>query len=235
MQAENDRSRFTFQTDWFELVRSDWETRTAYLRDRELHILEIGSFEGCSTTWILDNLMHHPNSAMTVIDTFQGGMEHQGDPALDQPPDPYHLTTLKARFDSNVAKCNEASKLRVIQARSNDALIRLRLDGSRFDFIYIDASHVAIDVLHDAVVSWPMLNEDGLLVFDDYTWRGFVEDCYNPRPAIRAFVKCARPEIECTETESQLWIKRVPKYIAATPNPDPALYYWDKGLAKKPC
>ncbi|KAL8998114.1 MAG: hypothetical protein Q9188_006169 [Gyalolechia gomerana] len=228
MEADDDRSRFSFQHDWFELIRPDWEKRTAHLRSRPLRILEIGSFEGASTTWILDHLMSHPRSVMTAIDTFQGGIEHR-----NQAADPYQLSTLRERFNTNVAKCKEMAKLRVMQSRSDDALIRLRQDGSSFDFIYIDASHTAIDVLHDAVMSWQMLDQGGTLVFDDYSWRGFIEDCYNPRTAIRAFVKCAKPEIECTETESQLWVKRVPNHISATPNPDPALYYWDKGIAKK--
>ncbi|KAL9607225.1 MAG: hypothetical protein Q9204_009356, partial [Flavoplaca sp. TL-2023a] len=218
--------------DWFELIRPEWEQRTAHLRGRELRILEIGCFEGCSTTWILDNLMSHPNSVMTVIDTFEGGMEHQDDGALDHPTDRYQLSTLKRRFDANVAKCTEVAKLNVMQARSDDALVALRQQRRRFDFIYIDASHVAIDVLHDAVMSWQMLDQGGLIVFDDYSWRGFIEDCYNPRTAVRAFIKCARPEVECIETESQLWVKRVPNCVPATPNPDPALYYWDKGTAK---
>lgn len=236
MKSEDDRRSFTFQHDWFELIRPEWEERTAHLRGTELRVLEIGVFEGCSTTWILDNLMSHPQSTMVAVDTFQGGMEHQDqrDPGSDQAADPYQLSTLKGRFHDNVGKCKQVAKLRVMHMRSDDALIRLRQDGSRFDFIYIDASHVAIDVLHDAVLSWQMLEEGGTLVFDDYSWRGFIEDCYNPRIAIKAFVKCARPEVECAETESQLWVKRVRNCVPATPNPDPALYYWDKGLAKRP-
>ncbi|KAL8834923.1 MAG: hypothetical protein Q9176_007217 [Flavoplaca citrina] len=232
MTADHDRTRFHFQQDWFELIRPEWEQRTAHLRGRELRILEIGCFEGCSTTWILDNLMSHPSSVMTVIDTFEGGMEHQDDNGPDHPTDRYQLSTLKRRFDANVAKCPEVAKLNVMQARSDDALVALRQQRRRFDFIYIDASHVAIDVLHDAVMSWQMLDQGGLIVFDDYSWRGFIEDCYNPRTAVRAFIKCARPEVECIETESQLWVKRVPNCVPATPNPDPALYYWDKGTAK---
>ena len=175
MTADHDRARFHFQQDWFELIRPEWEQRTAHLRGRELRVLEIGCFEGCSTTWILDNLMSHPNSVMTVIDTFEGGMEHQDDGALDHPTDRYQLSTLKRRFDANVAKCTEVAKLNVMQARSDDALVALRQQRRRFDFIYIDASHVAIDVLHDAVMSWQMLDQGGLIVFDDYSWRGFIE------------------------------------------------------------
>jgi predicted O-methyltransferase YrrM len=225
-QADNhDRSRFTFQEGWFELIRSEWEELTASLRGKKLHILEVGSFEGASATWILDNLMSHPESTMTVIDTFEGGMEHQDTPDHVHK---YDITTLESRFRANVAKCEHVSKLRVIKARSDDALLALRQESAQFDFIYVDASHVAIDVLHDAVVCWRMLNVHGIMVFDDFRWKGYMEDCYNPRVAIIGFLRCAAPEVETKETESQMWVTKVPNHIPATPNPNPDLYYWEK-------
>ncbi len=39
-------------------------------------MVEIGSFEGRSTLWILENLLRHPDSRMHCIDTFAGGAEH---------------------------------------------------------------------------------------------------------------------------------------------------------------
>lgn len=42
-QADShDRSRFTFQEGWFELIRPEWETLTHSLRRKKLHILEVG-------------------------------------------------------------------------------------------------------------------------------------------------------------------------------------------------
>jgi Methyltransferase domain len=225
-QADHhDRSRFTFQEGWFELVRPEWEKPTLSLRGKKLHILEVGSFEGASTTWILDNLMSHPESSMTVIDTFEGGMEHQAHPDRVHKHD---ITALESRFRANVAKCEHVGKLRVMKARSDDALLALRRESARSDFIYVDASHVAIDVLYDAVVCWRMLNVDGMMVFDDFRWKGYMEDCYNPRVAIFGFLRCAAPEVETRETESQMWVTKVLNRVPATPNPDPALYYWEK-------
>ncbi|KAL9103483.1 MAG: hypothetical protein Q9163_001479 [Psora crenata] len=226
-----DRSRFEFQHGWFELIRPEWEERTAPLRGQRLHILEVGCFEGASTTWILDNLMSHPESSMTVIDTFEGGMEHQ---ETAEPPEKYDLGSLESRFRSNISKCEQVGKLRIIKANSDDALLTLRRESSHFDFIYIDASHVAIDVLHDAVVCWRMLDVHGVMVFDDFSWKGYMEDCYNPRVAVESFLQCAAPELQSEETESQMWVTKIHNCIPATPNPDSCLYYWDKGLAKKP-
>ncbi|KAL8634734.1 MAG: hypothetical protein Q9228_007692 [Teloschistes exilis] len=229
MTNEQDRRRFVFSSNWFELIEHEWETRTEGLRDKKLNALEIGSFEGGSTTWILDRLMNHPASTMVAIDTFEGGMEHQG-----QDGSAFPLSSLEQRFRQNVSMCQHHAKLQVLKMRSDEGLMQLLREKRRFDLIYVDASHVAIDVLQDAVVCWRLLKVGGMLVFDDYSWKGYLEDCYNPRVAIESFIKCAAPEIETEETESQLWVRKVANHIPATPNPDPYLYDWEKGLAKRP-
>lgn len=226
----SDRSRFTFGQYWFdEVVCAEWERLTHSLRDRKLQVLEIGCFEGASTTWILENLMSHPGSTLTSIDTFEGGMEHQdGDKASK-----YDLASLEDRFRANVAKCGHVEKLEVMKMKSDDALLKLRGRDARFDFIYIDASHVAIDVLNDALMSWQMLNLYGTMVFDDFTWKGYLEDCYNPRIAIQAFLHCATPELKSERVESQMWVTKLPNYMSPTPNPDPDQYYWDENAGLK--
>lgn len=146
----SERGRFTFRHCWFdEVIRVDWEQLTQPLRGKKLQVLEIGCFEGASTTWILDNLMSHPESTLTSVDTFEGGMEHQEDDKANE----YDITSVEGRFRANIAKCEHVGKLDVMKARSDDALVELRGKRAHFDFIYIDASHVAIDVLHDAVMS----------------------------------------------------------------------------------
>lgn len=120
-----------------------------------------------------------------------------------------------------------------MKARSDDALLELRREGAQFDFIYINASHVAIDVLHHAVICWRMLNIHGTMVLDDVAWKGYMEDCYNPRIAIMSFLQCAAQGVVDHEIEAQMWVTTIPNCIPATPNPDTALYYWDKGLAIK--
>ena len=40
----------------------------------------------------------------------------------------------------------------------------------RFDLIYVDASHLALDVVVDASLSWQLLCGGGVVIFDDYRW-----------------------------------------------------------------
>jgi hypothetical protein len=61
--------------------------------------------------------------------------------------------------------------------------------GESFDYIFIDGSHFADDVMLDAVMAWQLLRKDGVLVFDDYLWRleqyGWKK---NPANAINLFL-----------------------------------------------
>ena len=127
---------------------------------------------------MLDNLMSHPESRLTAVDTFEGSMEHHH--ASDTSDEPYKLSSLEACFWANVNKCEQVKKLRVIRSTSDEALTRLKQDHASFDLIYIDGSHVAIDVLYDAVICWHMLAVRGIMVFDDWSWKRYNEECYNP-------------------------------------------------------
>lgn len=220
LPTQTDRTRFSFEHPWFEAIRHEWEEITTSQRGKQLKVLEIGSFEGASTTWILDNLMDHPDSRMTCVDHFGGGMDHHVDPV-----EKYDFESLEARFKSNVAKCENGSKLNLMKMSSDDALLTLRKDGTTFNFIYIDASHVAIDVLHDAVLCWRMLEEGGTMVFDDWNWKGYMEHSYNPRIAIIGFLRSAEHELEYRETESQVWVTKASSRIKPTRNEDPLLVY----------
>ena len=77
---------------------------------------------------------------------------------------------------------------------SEDALAKLLVEGKKnyFDFIYIDGSHQAPDVLADAVLGFKLLRVGGLIVFDDYLWSETMpygkDPLRCPKPAIDAFV-----------------------------------------------
>lgn len=53
--------------------------------------------------------------------------------------------------------------------RSSIALGKLESEGARFGLIYVDGSHVFEDVFIDAYFGFRMLEQDGVILFDDCT------------------------------------------------------------------
>ena len=139
---------FKFQSDWFSKRIPDWEKFLEHQKGApNLEYLEVGSFEGRSTVWILANILTHPTSRITCIDTFGGSMEH-GRMGLD-------TTVIEDTFWHNIWVIKVENKVRVLKGKSQEVLRRLPFDT--YDFAYIDGSHVASDVLTDAVLTFPLI------------------------------------------------------------------------------
>ncbi|CAL8968264.1 hypothetical protein RHODGE_RHODGE_03721 [Rhodoplanes serenus] len=146
----------TFTTDWTSANIEVWQRHLASWRDRDCRILEIGSWEGRSALIFLALL---PRGRITCVESFTGSIEHQGDP---------NLVGLEERFDANLT--DEADRVEKMRGRSVPLLDRLVQEGRRFDVIYVDGSHRRDDVLVDAVLSWQLLADGGVMIFDDYLW-----------------------------------------------------------------
>jgi predicted O-methyltransferase YrrM len=164
-----------FTQDWSN-VRSYWPDMFQDLGltgKPDLRFLEIGCYEGAATLWLLENVLTDPSSQITVIDTFEGSMEF----------DVLGIEVAsRERFENNVAA--HADQVVVCEGRSQDLL---RAGWPTFDFIYIDGSHIAADVLADAVLAWPMLRQGGIMCFDDYAWSPDAPPHLTPKLGIEAF------------------------------------------------
>ena len=148
-----------FSADWFSHNIAGVTSCLNTLQTRK-KFLEIGCYEGLSTTWFIKNYLDDTGS-ITVIDTFEGGDEHKD----------YISDTL---YDTCISNIEEVigldQKYVVYKDTSYNAIAKLIVNNERFDFIYIDGSHQAADVLTDAVMSFPLLNSGGIMIFDDYAW-----------------------------------------------------------------
>jgi len=156
-----------FTQPWFEQTAKPlWNQ---FIRDNFTpnHYLEIGSFEGASVCWVLENM---PTLETVVcIDTWEGGEEHK---AAGE-----NMSRVEEIFDSNIEAFEQKNpeiqvNLVKLKSRSVEAMGNLIAEGysGYFDFIYVDGSHRAPDVLTDLVMSFELLKFGGLLVADDYLW-----------------------------------------------------------------
>ena len=174
-----------------------WEPICTALDGRAARVLEVGSFEGLSASYLLWRL---PEAQVTCVDTFEGSLEHEGTDTV--PAD------LERVFDENVALV-DATRVRKLVGRSSVVLPRLAADSERFDFVYLDGSHFGLDVLVDAAVSWQLLDDGGFLVFDDYLWAELGEDALlRPRPAIDAFLALVEGKYDLVFAHEQVAVRK---------------------------
>lgn len=151
-----------------------WEKYACDYIDKPIKMLEIGSFQGQSATWWLDNILTNTNSSLTCIDPF-----------FERPRVPDFKI-----FMSNIEKTGKKQQVRVLRGLSGDILPKLIESKEMFDLIYVDGSHEYKDVLEDCLNSWKMLNPNGLLILDDYKMNPrYAEDKIGPKPAIDEFLQ----------------------------------------------
>jgi len=192
-------SDYKFTQDWFSWAPPIWEHLIPMLPERK-KFLEIGAFEGRATTWIIENMMED-GGEIVCIDTWAGGEEHVNG----------EMTGAKVRFNDNINLAREKHPNRNVTSctgTSVDWLAALIQDKQRFDFIYIDGSHIAKDVLTDACMAWPLLKKGGIMVFDDYLWGDMTKPNHVPKPAIDAFVNIFIEELKVTHVGYQFIVRK---------------------------
>lgn len=159
--------RGSFSRDWLTEHVSAWEPILRGLEGSASRILEVGSYEGLSACYLLWRLR---DATITCIDTFANSAE------------------LESIFDANVALV-DASRVHKLVGDSRRLLLDLVAGGRQFDLVYVDGSHLGLDVMVDASLSWQLLKPGGTLVFDDYAYRELGDDALlRPGPAIDAFL-----------------------------------------------
>ncbi len=144
-----------FTSDWFTSHAQEWLSR---IDAQCIRALEVGSYEGRSTLWLLENLLVHPSSSIVCIDSWDGEDKTLGTATI----------SARARFEHNVSPHKNKVTQRV--GKSLKLLAEANIRGEQFDLIFIDGDHEGLSALTDILLGWPLLLSGGWLVFDDYRW-----------------------------------------------------------------
>jgi predicted O-methyltransferase YrrM len=195
-----------FTEDWFSNNIPRWEKHLKKLiqkgKKEPLNALELGSFEGRSAIWTVENVLVHPNSTITCIDSYSTvGTKRQ-------------QSLAQQRFLKNTQAFGKKVQLIVSDTRS--ALKSPTLLQKQFDFIYIDASRHSKNVLEDAILALPLLKVGGYMVFDDYT-SSKDHDYVCPKKGIDAFLDIFHDELKVENTSWQVILRKKQPKRAAKP------------------
>ena len=173
--------QYFFTKDWFDQnSRQNWDRIVPIINPKK--ILEIGSYEGAAACYLIEKLGKNNFLEVHCIDTWEESDGLAKEEAL----------IVEKRFDYNmqlaVNRSQNKTKYFKHKSQSHLVLSKMIADGvGDFDLIYVDASHYAVDVLTDAVLSFKLLKAGGILIFDDYLWVGDENIVFYPKIAIDSF------------------------------------------------
>ena len=198
--------KYNFSSAYHLYHETNWKKVLAPYKDQpNVRYLEIGVFEGRSLIWMLENILTHATSRATCIDIFPGNM--------------------KEIFLSNLNISGFQDKVTTLVGYSQFEL--RKLPPQSFDIIYIDGSHVAPDVLSDAVLSWLLLKDRGIMIFDDYLYGLDLPSDLRPQVSIDSFLTAFRNFLDIVTHSYQVIIRRKPAWPGQFPL-GPYAFYWDK-------
>ena len=210
MQPEAD---YMFSNNWFDGNKAIWSQLLKQLNPTR--ILEVGSYEGKSTAHIIESLANINDLEIHCIDSWEGGIEHKQGGSWEA-----NMPEVEARFTHNmkiaINKSSRTVKLELHKGLSNKELPKLVANDMQeyFDFIYIDGSHQAPDVLLDAILGFELLKIGGVMAFDDYLWQeplpGGTDPIRCPKISIDAFanIYCRKLRV-LSAPLNQLYIKKI--------------------------
>jgi predicted O-methyltransferase YrrM len=207
---EYDKGDYWFSTDWFSSNIKHW-MRLFKMFDldnlnKKVKCLEVGSWEGRSSVFIVKTLLNHPESKLYCNDTFVGSIENAG----------VNANELYNTFMHNIQTSGKSNQVVVLRGSSHILVPQLFIEEhlGTFDFIYVDGSHAAYDVLLDAMNCFKLLKIGGLLIFDDYTWDKYPDEFHRPKLGIDAFISFMKHHIKVVHKGYQLAFEKI-----SNPNP----------------
>jgi len=170
---------YRFTQDWFSVLIPSWQEIWKPLAGKEnVQVLEIGSYEGRSSVWLLENIVTHPSSQLWCVDTWESATEELGD-----------FKQAEANFHHNIEQSGGRRRVWYEKSTSRDFL-RKSWPLKILDAAYIDGSHFTPDVLLDLTMTWPFIKVGGFMLCDDYTMGTIDPTNVCPRRAIDAFLDC---------------------------------------------
>jgi len=201
--------QFTGSQDWFSHNVPVWLPIITELKQGLSHApraLEIGSWEGRSASFLLQNLCNAETSLLVCIDHFDLKQTIAG----------------RERYEklSHNLESVGGGRFRIIDDFSVPGLYTLLREDinaptAGFDFIYIDGSHEADDTFLDAELSWRLARDGAIIVLDDYEWdREPSESVHHPKRGIDCFLTLHIGQYDLLRKGYQVILrKRIPQRI----------------------
>jgi predicted O-methyltransferase YrrM len=168
-------------------------------KNKEIHVLEIGSYTGISMIHILEKI---PNSRGTCIDKWEDYTENGKIKKIEE-------LEIKESFHKNIQTANLEDRVEWIKGDTCSVLLDMVKSDKKYDFIYLDGSHLLLDCYSDLILSWKLLNCGGILAIDDYYFNADGSDLLqSPFESVNHFLKKYDTEIKVLQKGYRVFLEK---------------------------
>lgn len=152
--------KYLYTQNWFlvsELKKHLNKLNKHVDRSNDIHILEIGSYEGLSSVFFADNFLEREGSSLTCVDPF---LRIPNNDHAD-----YLQNNQERSFDINITRCDNSNKIKVFKITSDEFFAN---NKKKFNLIYIDGCHEPEFISRDLENGFECLEENGIMWMNDY-------------------------------------------------------------------
>ena len=167
-------------------------------RKEKIIVVEVGTYTGIS---LINLIKAIPNSIGYGIDIWENYNENELLKNMDN-------LQVESSFYHNIEASGIKGRIFGIKSRSTDKLIEFIKSGFKADFIYVDGSHMLLDCYTDIVLSWEILEKDGILAVDDYTYKKN-EILNSPFEAVNHFLKLNENKYKLLHTGYRVFLQKL--------------------------
>jgi predicted O-methyltransferase YrrM len=172
--------------NWFK----DVEKYFRHVPNEPLRALQIGTYTGDATEWLLNN---RQLEYLHDVDTW-GGSEEIAHESLD-------FNSVESYYDS---RFND-TRIYKYKMTSDEYFAS---NKSQFNFIYIDGDHTALQTSLDGLNAFRLLESGGVMAFDDYLWNYNGNRFLEPKRGVDGFLEVCKDQYTVIESGYQMWIKK---------------------------
>jgi len=181
----------------------DWKIYLTKFIGGKMYSLDIRANNGEITCWMLKNLCINSYSNVYSIDTWINCAKC-GD-------------KIENEFTENVLKTGKTEQNIKMKSDVNDALIKIKsMKFIIFDFIYINTQDYPGDVFTNLVISWEILNEEGIMIISNFKVSDDKEG-FKIKTAIDIFISINKLQLEILDSEDYYIIKKLNQKYTHSP------------------
>lgn len=142
-----------------------------YLQELRGDVVEVGSWQGYSTSFLARAVRDSGNGVLYAIDHFRGNVGKEQFYVVGSSD----LSDLRHGFEHNIRNLGLWDSVRLLDMPNCDAVCHL--DGVEVRMLFIDGDHSKSGVENDIRLFYPLVKPGGIIIFDDFAphFPGLVE------------------------------------------------------------